>query len=415
MEEIVLIKENLDIWNNFFEYFFQKLDKEIKDENIKRVLYFYKKLSSLLSESLDLLNEEKYELFLDKLRAQIEFIQYLKFICCSSEKEEIFLRSMIYEFIYEINIYKYEKNLKKYHDSYFEKESENEEFDKFMKEKIEKINNLYKAICRNNFFPQTELYTRINKKGIKKELLEKDILKIKELYWYSFCSNCKNMNELFLQLTYYYDKYDGDNFIDITLEEKVQKIVEKFNESSDVARTKNKGKIISIEGKTLGSIIEELKDKVRNPRFNKENSIEKKQIILEIKELKKIKIGASFKNLIYEMLSYKIHASDILNNNFKLNNDLLIYYESIFTLELYALVKQFFNVFYDSKTAKQKKIMFYYIKVEKDLMDKKKKYLEEYDIEELKLKIEKYKLNIKTTEKFWQEYKELQKIFKIIE
>ena len=152
---------------------------------------------------------------------------------------------MIYEFIYEINIYKYEKNLKKYHDSYFEKESENEEFDKFMKEKIEKINNLYKAICRNNFFPQTELYTRINKKGIKKELLEKDILKIKELYWYSFCSNCKNMNELFLQLTYYYDKYDGDNFIDITLEEKVQKIVEKFNESSDVARTKNKGKILS--------------------------------------------------------------------------------------------------------------------------------------------------------------------------
>ena len=59
--------------------------------------------------------------------------------------------------------------------------------------------------------------------------------------------------------------------------------------------------------------------------------------------------------------------------------------------------------------------MFYYIKVEKDLMDKKKKYLEEYDIEELKLKIEKYKLNIKTTEKFWKEYKELQKIFKIIE
>ena len=83
MEEIVLIKENLDIWNNFFEYFFQKLDKEIKDENIKRVLYFYKKLSSLLSESLDLLNEEKYELFLDKLKAQIEFIQYLKFIFCS--------------------------------------------------------------------------------------------------------------------------------------------------------------------------------------------------------------------------------------------------------------------------------------------------------------------------------------------
>ena len=47
--------------------------------------------------------------------------------------------------------------------------------------------------------------------------------------------------------------------------------------------------------------------------------------------------------------------------------------------------------------------------------ENKKKYLEEYDIEELKLKIEKYKLNIKTTEKFWQEYKELQKIFKIIE
>ena len=249
----------------------------------------------------------------------------------------------------------------------------------------------------------------------RKELLEKDILKIKELYWYSFCSNCKNMNELFLQLTYYYDKYDGDNFIDITLEEKVQKIVEKFNESSDVARTKNKGKIISIEGKTLGSIIEELKDKVRNPRFNKENSIEKKQIILEIKELEKIKIGASFKNLIYEMLSYKIHASDILNNNFKLNNDLLIYYESIFTLELYALVKQFFNVFYDSKTAKQKKIMFYYIKVEKDLMDKKKKYLEECGIEDLKLKIKKYKANIKTVEKLWIEYQELEKIFKIIE
>ena len=39
---------------------------------------------------------------------------------------------------------------------------------------------MYKAICKNNFFPQTELYTRINKKGIKKELLEKDILKIKE-------------------------------------------------------------------------------------------------------------------------------------------------------------------------------------------------------------------------------------------
>ena len=106
----------------------------------------------MLSESLDLLNEEKYELFLDKLRAQIEFIQYLKFICCSSEKEEIFLRSMIYEFIYEINIYKYEKNLKKYHDSYFEKESENEEFDKFIKEKIEKINICIRLFVKIIFF-----------------------------------------------------------------------------------------------------------------------------------------------------------------------------------------------------------------------------------------------------------------------
>lgn len=405
------------IYSEVFKYYLDDINNKIgNDYNKIRMYTFFEKMSYYLGEAnqileLDFIREapEDIETFPQKARIHLEFTQYLKFICCDSDLEKTFYRSMIYEFSYEVNMCKYFIKLIRLNEQ-MSKENfmKKEEIQNEIRKMMFKINQKYEQIIINPYFKDSIFFKKFKYKNeIKKSLVPNDLKKITEIYWYSLCSEYKTMAELFLFLTFNYRDGFNKKKEKFPIDE-IKPLIVEVNKILDSENTKNKKLNIEIDGKTLPTLISELKDKTESTRFKKNNRISekiKKEITDKIENLQEIKIESDFKSLIYEILSYKIHACDIFCDENNIFKNTLEYYKSFYTIEIIDLIKKFFDIFYEDKSEIKFRIFcLWKIKLEYDKQGEE--YLKKNNFDLLAKEKDLKKLD----ENFIKEYTDLSKI-----
>ena len=426
MEEIEraknIIIKNSEYYSRLIEYCLDDVKEAIdqNDRNKLRIYYFFEKLCNLLKEnnilyknfpnidtyfqqSYNSLNETEIlnriyfglDTIPQKVRIHLEFVQYLKFICCSSDLEEIYYRALIYELSYKVNMYQYLLKLASV---------ETKNTTEFLQEKekrLKVINEIYGEILKNKYFENSILYQKIKYDRNKySELGDKEIKKINELYWYSLCSSYKNMNELFLFLTYNYHNYDGANFKLKNIELDINAVIEETNNFLDPYKTKNKKSFIDSECKTSGTLISELADKlkkdIRGKKINKDVSD-------KIEKLKEVKSFSDFINIVYGMLSYKIHMCDIFDEEFDIYKNSILFYKEFYITQILDLIYKFISIFYQDNIVGdyQMRILIIWLwKINLDIIQGKN--LEE-NLKVLRDEEEK----LKKYNKYWKIYQEI--------
>lgn len=437
-KKIKEIKNNSKYYSLYFRYYLEEIEKKKKKGEEKNILCkFFRKLQYFLEEAEIIFDANYIETLPQKTRIHFEFIQYLKFICCSIDSEEMFFKGLVYEFCHKVKTYGYFIKLAK-NTERFCKTLDTVDYLNEKIARIESINRTYKKIIVNKNFEGSSLCKSLNfKKKQQRELNDKDLKRLNQLYWYSMCSEYKDMNELLLMLTFNYNQKDKSEIgkknlkkeieqlgeeIDIILNKKEQNIdCSKEEIKTNISEIKKKiGDKELIETKDLIEDINKLEDNI-NKFLNKKTQDKQKNSKMLISEMKdKIankklseevidKIAylnsqiedAVFPNIIYEMTSYKIHACDILENEEVVFKNTTIYYSKLYSMEILDLIERFIYFLYPQDYIKMRKI-FALWKANVDLRVKGSKHLEKYGVD-----LRKEEEKLKKSRKWWSAYKEL--------
>lgn len=404
MNEIELsikkIKINSELYSLIFQYYLNDIKNLISGDDDKKRLYnFFEKICNLLTET-DFLNiKNDLDTFPQKVRIQLEYIQYLKFICCSKDLEEIYYKALIYELSYSINLYQYFIELHKITIELINNNYDENEFLAEKEKRLNSINELYKKIVKNKYYKGSILSKKIkqNQKDFF-SLNDKNLKKINELYWYSLCSDYKTMNELFLVLTYNYQNHNGYNFEVKNLKEEIDFLIESVNHTFDPDKTRNKKNCINPNEKTLGTLISELNDILKNPKKKKKLKPDIQNRILALENIRNI---SKFKNIIYGILSYKIHMCDIFDIEENIYKNSILYYKTFYSTEMSDLIFRFIDIFYENENDNElMKYIAYSLKIIIDMSLKSSQNLVK-KIEVLEVSEKKIQKN----NKYWNKYK----------
>lgn len=354
MSNIDILKNHLISYGKLGKYLLNDIVIPTEDSYKKNIYIFFEKFFYLLDEfSNDIYIENNFS---QKMRLLIEYSYNLKFICCSSNIEEMYYRTLIYDFLHQINLYNYFIKI-----TNITKEFYKQDFTKLQKwidekrKKEDSIQVIYEKILKNTSFKDSIFSKKIDFKENTSQFNIKKLLNLNQMYWYSLCSNYRNLNELFLGMVYNYTDYVGMDFKEKNIKDDLKNTILTVN---TCLKTK-----IELANKTDKTLISELKDIINNPKKSKNI---KKDLNKEIQKFINIKAETDYLTSLYDILSYKVHACDILENENNIYTNSLIYLKTFHVSEVYPLIIRFVDIFYENNLKTIMKLFIYAWKSELD-------------------------------------------------